>query len=364
MVTDKQEHKQRPFLSPSKLIIAITIAIICIIGLIYPGVVSFVALGEQTAVTHDLLSIAATRQAGQLQEDVVVETAIFVPSPIPPTPVANEPIKITLSHLATEDNEELGTFVVSLFIEGDDSPVFVLEEGEGGEENGRFLIYNNQLIAHPTNGVALQPELNVRIKATTSDGEITSFPLIVTVAGLQQDDTDNLVLNARTYRGSISPIFTKEVKFWEPQIAAWAAQYDLDPNIIATIMQIESCGDPDAQSYAGARGLFQVMPDHFTDGEDMYNPNINANRGLSYYKRGLQIHNGDIFLSFAGYNGGHGTVRHNKEQWPDETQRYHYWSTGIYTDARSGLTVSPMLQEWLLANGNGLCQQASHRLGL
>ena len=34
----------------------------------------------------------------------------------------------------------------------------------------------------------------------------------------------------------------------------WAEQYSLDPDIIATIMQIESCGDPNAVSSAGAQG--------------------------------------------------------------------------------------------------------------
>ena len=39
----------------------------------------------------------------------------------------------------------------------------------------------------------------------------------------------------------------------------------LDPDIIATIIQIESCGNPAARSTAGAQGLFQVMPFHFEE---------------------------------------------------------------------------------------------------
>src|SRR5215203_1054565 len=50
----------------------------------------------------------------------------------------------------------------------------------------------------------------------------------------------------------LSPIFTPEVQYWAPQISKWAAQYQLDPNLIATVMQIESCGAPGVASGSGA----------------------------------------------------------------------------------------------------------------
>ncbi len=92
----------------------------------------------------------------------------------------------------------------------------------------------------------------------------------------------------------ISSLFTPEVQHWGPQITAWAAAHGLDPNIAATIMQIESCGDPQAVSVAGAQGLFQVMPFHFGAGEDMLDPDTNARRGLTYYVERLQQTGGDV----------------------------------------------------------------------
>ncbi|MCZ7665768.1 MAG: lytic transglycosylase domain-containing protein [Chloroflexi bacterium] len=154
------------------------------------------------------------------------------------------------------------------------------------------------------------------------------------------------------------------MKHWEPQILGWAALYDLDPDIIATIMQIESCGDPNAVSGAGAQGLFQVMPFHFEAGEDMQYPDSNAYRGMKFYNTMLAHTGGDIMLSFAGYNGGYAAADHPYAQWPAETQRYLYWAQGIYEDAKAGAAESPRLQEWLNAGGIGLCQQASARLGL
>src|SRR3990172_9300095 len=85
---------------------------------------------------------------------------------------------------------------------------------------------------------------------------------------------------------TISPVFTPEVQHWSRKIAAWAGAYQLDPNLVATVMQIESCGMPSAVSSAGAQGLFQVMPWHFADEDDMREPQTNARRGLAYLALG------------------------------------------------------------------------------
>lgn len=162
----------------------------------------------------------------------------------------------------------------------------------------------------------------------------------------------------------ISPIFSPQVKYWESQIISWANLYNLDPDIVATIMQIESCGDPQAGSSAGAQGLFQVMPFHFSVGEAMLDPDTNANRGLSYYVDRLAQTGGNIYQAFAGYNGGHVAAAGNWNTWANETQRYYTWSKGIYDDAKSGLSESPTLAQWMQAGGASLCQQASIRLNL
>jgi len=167
-----------------------------------------------------------------------------------------------------------------------------------------------------------------------------------------------------TAAGGIAPLFTREVQHWGPQIVAWAAEFGIDPNMAATVMQIESCGDPNAVSSAGAQGLFQVMPFHFTAGEAMQDPNTNARRGMAYLAQGMEYHSGDTGLTFAGYNGGHGTAAKGWAVWHNETQRYYTWSTGIYEDALAGAASSDTLDQWLAAGGAGLCQQAAARLGI
>jgi hypothetical protein len=164
--------------------------------------------------------------------------------------------------------------------------------------------------------------------------------------------------------GSVSAVFSPEVQHWAPQIEAWAAAHELDPNLVATIMQIESCGDPEAVSSAGAQGLFQVMPFHFAAGENTLDPKTNAERGLAYFAERLRQTSGDIGKALAGYNGGHVAAAGSWETWLPETQRYYVWSTGIYQDIQAGLTASPTLQEWMEAGGASLCRQAAARLGL
>jgi soluble lytic murein transglycosylase-like protein len=170
--------------------------------------------------------------------------------------------------------------------------------------------------------------------------------------------------NTATSSNSLSPIFTKEVQHWANDIIRWANASSLDPNLAAVIMQIESCGDPRATSSAGAMGLFQVMPFHFHFGENPYNPETNALRGLEYLSRSLQTSNGNARLAMAGYNGGIGVIPRGEWTWSAQTKRYVQYGAPIYEDANAGLSQSTHVQEWYGRYGAGLCKQAAQRLGL
>ena len=163
---------------------------------------------------------------------------------------------------------------------------------------------------------------------------------------------------------SISPIFRIEVLHWANSISKWAAASQLDPNLAATIMQIESCGDPRAISSAGAMGLFQVMPFHFSAIDNPYSPDTNAARGLAYLAKSLQTAGGNARLALAGYNGGIGLINRAEWTWPAQTKRYVQYGAPIYEDARNGLDFSIALNEWYEKYGVSLCRQAHQRLGL
>jgi soluble lytic murein transglycosylase-like protein len=171
-------------------------------------------------------------------------------------------------------------------------------------------------------------------------------------------------VNNSGYSSSLSPIFTKEVQHWGNDIVRWANAAGVDPNLAATVMQIESCGDPRATSRSGATSLFQVMPFHFNLGENPYDPETNAVRGLSYLSRSLQAAGGNARLALAGYNGGVGVIARSEWAWPSETKRYVLYGAPIYEDARSGAASSAPLTEWYQNYGASLCRQAAQRLGI
>jgi hypothetical protein len=160
----------------------------------------------------------------------------------------------------------------------------------------------------------------------------------------------------------IAPFFAPQVKQWEPQIVAWADEWGLDANLVATVMQIESCGDRSAVSRSGALGLFQVMPYHFQTDEDVFDPEVNARRGIAYLRQAYNARQGDFHATFASYNGGIQGASLPESAWPEETQRYAHWGMGIFTEAQSGSPDSPTLNAWMKAGGESLCLQASQHL--
>jgi len=186
-------------------------------------------------------------------------------------------------------------------------------------------------------------------------------PLPVSV---QNNSVIDITITPDSTSRSISPIFRPEVQYWADSIVKWASVSSLDPNLVATIMQIESCGDPRAKSSAGAMGLFQVMPFHFHASDSPYNPDTNALRGLGYLVRSLSAANGNTRLAMAGYNGGISVISKSEYLWSAQTKRYVYFGSPIYQDAISGVESSSALNEWYTKYGVSLCRQAAKRLGL
>ena len=53
---------------------------------------------------------------------------------------------------------------------------------------------------------------------------------------------------------ALAPFFAPTVQEWGDALFAWSREYDLPVNLLATVMQLESCGRADAISPAGALG--------------------------------------------------------------------------------------------------------------
>lgn len=181
---------------------------------------------------------------------------------------------------------------------------------------------------------------------------------------IQNNSIVDVTITPDSTSSGISPIFRPEVQYWADSIVKWASASNLDPNLAATVMQIESCGDPRSKSSAGAMGLFQVMPFHFHPSDNPYDPGTNAARGLNYLVRSLEAANGNARLAMAGYNGGISIIKKSEHLWSAQTKRYIYFGSPIYQDAISGTESSSALNEWYTRYGVSLCRQAAKRLGL
>jgi len=162
----------------------------------------------------------------------------------------------------------------------------------------------------------------------------------------------------------IAPIFPPEIQRWRDRIAGWSQTYRIKPNLIATLMLIESCGNPQALSGAGAQGLFQVVGANFNENDNAFDPDTNARVGLSLFAQALAGANGDAGLAFAAYNGGPSIFTTSPGDWPRETQDYQYWASGIVDEAERGMSESPTMQDWLESGGQDLCNAAAQALGL
>lgn len=167
----------------------------------------------------------------------------------------------------------------------------------------------------------------------------------------------------------LADFFTISVEYWEPAIYSWAEESQINPNLIATIMQIESCGNPYVSSHAGAQGLMQVMPANFQDGDNQLDLNTNMRTGVSIFQDclkystdpnfdGITDQGPDVGLALVCYNGGPSLLSLPQSQWYNESQAYYRWGTGIWRDASQGLAYSSTLDAWLNAGGSNLCTQA------
>lgn len=159
---------------------------------------------------------------------------------------------------------------------------------------------------------------------------------------------------------TLASFYTPEVLRWREDIRRWSREYQVNPNLIALVMQIESCGHPSVESFAGALGLMQVMPFHFENGDNMLNPDTNAARGISVFRECLfQFADRDVGIALACYNAGPSVTFRDPSTWPQETQSYYRWGTGLWDDAVNGRASSATLDEWLAAGGSRLCAQSA-----
>jgi soluble lytic murein transglycosylase-like protein len=105
-----------------------------------------------------------------------------------------------------------------------------------------------------------------------------------------------------------------------------AAQHSLPPQLIHSVIKVESNYNPGAVSSKGALGLMQLIPATARrfGVADVFDPVDNIQGGARYLRYLLDLYGGDYPLALAAYNAGEGAVAKYGTTVPPypETQNY------------------------------------------
>ena len=109
--------------------------------------------------------------------------------------------------------------------------------------------------------------------------------------------------------------------------------YRMDEALIRAVMEVESDYNRYAVSYAGARGLMQLMPQtaQHLGVRNIWDPRQNVHGGTVYLKGLLKRFSGNVELALAAYNAGLNAVLEYGQIPPyPQTQNYVRKVMGLY----------------------------------
>ena len=97
---------------------------------------------------------------------------------------------------------------------------------------------------------------------------------------------------------------------FEAAVDRIAAEQSLPPELIHSVIQVESNNNPYAVSPKGALGLMQLIPATARrfGVSDAFDPVANVRGGTAYLKYLLDLYGGNYTLALAAYNAGEGAV--------------------------------------------------------
>ena len=119
----------------------------------------------------------------------------------------------------------------------------------------------------------------------------------------------------------------------DTHISRTAQRHGIDPNLVNTIIEVESGWDAWAVSRKGAVGLMQLLPEtgRRFGARNLLDPKQNITAGIRYLRFLLDRFEGNLELSLAAYNAGENIVAELGEIPPyPETQKYIERVTALY----------------------------------
>lgn len=170
------------------------------------------------------------------------------------------------------------------------------------------------------------------------------------------------------------------VRHYERDIEEMAERYDIDANLVAIIMTMESGGNPKAKSEVGAQGLMQIMPttgkDIATkyvkeprDNYDLYDPRTNIEFGTAYLallrdEYGISQYGPDhtrsVELIATAYNAGFGAANALEQgEGLRDTQPVIYSRDAFNMWRERVSDTSPTFDRWKERGGTALLDAAA-----
>jgi soluble lytic murein transglycosylase-like protein len=162
--------------------------------------------------------------------------------------------------------------------------------------------------------------------ARSAAAEVSRYLRHSTPAGVEAELT-----NSNYFRNPNAKQFSdKDV---DAAIEQAAARHNVDPNLVRSVIKVESNFNPNAVSRKGAMGLMQLMPQtaRSLNVSNPFDPEQNVDAGVRHLKNLLESYGGDVRLTLAAYNAGSGAVaRSAGVPHFSETQNYVKRITNLY----------------------------------
>jgi soluble lytic murein transglycosylase-like protein len=125
-------------------------------------------------------------------------------------------------------------------------------------------------------------------------------------------------------------------------VKAVATRYNMDADLITSVIAAESNFDPKAISKRNARGLMQLLPGTAArfGVQNIFDPQENIDAGTHYLRDLLHRYNNNLALALAAYNAGPERVQQFGRMPPyAETVSYVRRVKRAYEKSKSGLTL-------------------------
>ncbi len=203
-------------------------------------------------------------------------------------------------------------------------------EGSGGRRLMYWSTTEHRFKPVPTSGAVMRA-------ARSAAAEVNTY--LGAKAGSKPSDSKPVgsTLNASFARSG----FTEQEI--DAAIEEAASRHNVDPNLVRSVIKVESNFNPNAVSRKGAMGLMQLMPAtaRSLNVSNPFDPQQNVDAGVRHLRKLLDSYGGDVRLSLAAYNAGVGAVARSAGV-PRfaETRDYVRRITNLYAGGERGTRVT------------------------